>query len=128
MTDIKANDELKRNNISTDMDETQDTNRVTFTKKATVQTIDLAEQEEYWKEKYKTRAYYNEGREYEDYATAFHYGWEIAAKPENAGRSFEEIEPELEKDWPTYSESNQNAWRDVKDAIRDAYDRIRGPK
>jgi hypothetical protein len=90
--------------------------------------INLSEEEAYWKEKYKTLAYYNEGREYDDYALAFHYGWESAAKAENAGRKFEEIEPELERNWSSYTGSNKNTWQDFKDAVRDAYDRIRWPK
>lgn len=127
MSDIKTDKEKIHPN---EFDETQDTNRPSarFTKKFPGEAINLAEEETYWKEKYKTRPYYNEGREYDDYATAFHYGWESASKPENAGRKFEEIEPELERGWPAYRGSNQNTWKDFKDVIRDAYDRIRWPK
>lgn len=125
MSDIKSNEEVKQNNKTTDLDETRPGG---LSGKSAGEAINLAEEEAYWKEKYKTRAYYNEGRDYDDYAIAFHYGWEIAAKPENAGRKFEEIEPELERDWPSYRGSNEHTWQDFKDAIRDAYDRIRWPK
>ena len=119
MSDIKTNEEV---NVKTaDLDETHPGG---LAGKSTPLAINTAEEEAYWKEKYKTRTYYNEGREYDEYATAFHYGWEAAAKPENAGRKFEEIEAELEKEWPSYKGSNKNTWRDAKDAVRDAYDRI----
>jgi hypothetical protein len=125
MSEIKTDEETKRKITVADLD---DTRPGVLVHKSDTQAINLSEEEAYWKEKYKTRAYYNEGREYDDYALAFHYGWESAAKPENAGRKFEEIEPELERNWSSYTGSDKNTWQDFKDAIRDAYDRIRWPK
>ncbi|HSE41498.1 MAG TPA: hypothetical protein VLH08_12120 [Acidobacteriota bacterium] len=124
MSSIKMDEEMKRSK-TVDLDETHP--RGLAGKSARI-TVNLTEEEAYWKEKYKTQAYYNEGREYDDYATAFHYGWESAAKPENAGRKFEEIEPELERDWPSHRSSNDHTWQDFKDAVRDAYNRIQWPK
>jgi hypothetical protein len=125
MSEIKTDEEVKRKLTVSDLD---DTRPGVLVVKPNTQAINQSEEEAYWKEKYKTRPYYNEGREYDDYALAFHYGWESAAKPENAGRKFEEIEPELERNWSSYTGSNQSTWQDFKDAIRDAYDRIRWPK
>jgi hypothetical protein len=123
MSEIKTDEEMKRSNKAFDLDDTHPGGPNPKSARA----INLSEEEAYWKEKYKTRPYYNEGREYDDYALAFHYGWESAAKPENAGRKFEEIEPELERNWSSYTGSNKSTWQDFKDAIRDAYDRIRWP-
>ncbi|MCI0446042.1 hypothetical protein L0152_22855 [bacterium] len=125
MPDMKTDEEMKRKIKAADLD---DTHPGGLAPKSATQAIDLSVEEAYWKEKYKTRPYYSESREYDDYAIAFHYGWESAAKPENAGRKFEEIEPELERNWSSYTGSNKNTWQDFKDAIRDAYDRIRWPK
>jgi len=124
MSEIKTDEEMQRKITAAQLDDT----RPGVLVRMSSETINLSEEEAYWKEKYKTRPYYNEGREYDDYALAFHYGWESAAKPENAGRKFEEIEPELERNWSSYIGSNKNTWQDFKDAIRDAYDRIRWPK
>lgn len=125
MSEIKAVEETNQKLKASDLD---DTRPGVLVRKSDTQAIDLSVEEAYWKEKYKTRPYYTESREYDDYAIAFHYGWESAAKPENAGRKFEEIEPELERHWSSYTDSNKNTWSDFKDAIRDAYDRIRWPK
>ena len=125
MSDIKTDEEMERKIRAAQLDDTRPGG---LGQKSASKTINLSEEEAYWKEKYKTRPYYNEGREYDDYALAFHYGWESAAKPENAGRKFEEIEPELERNWSSYTGSNKSTWQDFKDAIRDAYDRIRWPQ
>jgi hypothetical protein len=40
-------------------------------------------------------------------------------------RQFSEVEPELEKNWSTYRGPLQTEWRDVREATRDSYERIR---
>ncbi|HSE41497.1 MAG TPA: hypothetical protein VLH08_12115 [Acidobacteriota bacterium] len=127
MSDKKTDEEVKQNVKTTDLDETLPANFEPegLAGKSRREAINLAEEEAYWKEKLKTRSYYNEGREYDEYATAFHYGWDAAARPENACRKFEDIEAELEREWPSYKGSNEKSWQHAKDSVRDAYDRIR---
>ena len=43
----------------------------------------------YWSENFKSRPYYQQGRNYLDYRPASRYGWESAAKPEYRGRKFD---------------------------------------
>ncbi|MEO8035689.1 MAG: hypothetical protein ABI837_14735, partial [Acidobacteriota bacterium] len=52
-------------------------------------------------------------------------GWESAANPNYIGRSFEQAESDLQKNWNTYRGAAHTEWREVKDATRDSYERIR---
>jgi len=78
----------------------------------------------YWRENYKSRPYYREGRTYGDYQPAYQYGWEAASRPEYRGRKFEDVEKELEKGWS--SDDATSSWADNRDAARDAWSRVDG--
>jgi phage tail tape-measure protein len=66
-----------------------------------------------------------EAKPYEEYEPAYRYGWESASRPEYRGRKFNEVENDLEKGWDRAKGATGRAWYDVKDATRDAYDRVR---
>jgi hypothetical protein len=99
-----------------------------LTGKSVAEVIDPTVEEAYWREHYNKRPYYSPGRQYYEYGTAYRYGWESAGNPEYSGRSFEEIESDLEREWPSYRGSNAGEWKDLKEAIRDAFNRIRERK
>ncbi len=70
-------------------------------------------------------------RGYEYYEPAYRYGWESAAH--HRGKSWSEVEPELERGWETFRGADfkgesrlQSTWDDVKAAVRDAWDRVAG--
>ncbi len=80
---------------------------------------------EYWSKNFKNRPYYRSGREYFEYEPAYRLGWEAAGRKEYSEKSFEDIEPELERKW----KANPNAsgpWSDSREATRDAWSRVRG--
>jgi hypothetical protein len=80
---------------------------------------------EFWRRNYATRPYYVTGKPYEEYEPAYRYGWESAARPEYRGRNFSEVETDLERGWDRAKGAAGRSWYDVKDATRDAYDRVR---
>ena len=80
----------------------------------------------YWNENFKSRPYYQQGRTYLDYRTAYRYGWESAAKPEYRGRKFDEVEAELAEGWDSVKGNSSLAWHDTKQAAHDAWDRVHG--
>jgi hypothetical protein len=87
--------------------------------------VDPAIEEEYWREHFKTAPYYAFGIRYEDYSLAYQYGWESANRPEYSNRTFEEVETDLKNRWFASEVDYREDWCDVRDAIRDAYNRIR---
>ena len=78
-------------------------------------------EEEYWRTNFSTRPYAS-GQTYETYLPAYRYGWE--SYPRYAGRKFDEIEPELKRDWEKVKDSSRLSWEKAKDATRDAWHRI----
>lgn len=82
--------------------------------------IDPTSQDAYWRENYRNRTYVEPGTNYEAYQPAYQYGWESRSR--HAGRRFEDVEPELAKNWPK-TKSNLS-WDRAKHATRDAWDRI----
>src|SRR5512138_1398017 len=65
--------------------------------KAIADRINPQEEDAYWQSTYSSRSYVSPGSTYEDYGPAYKLGYE--RYPEYHGRSFDEAEPHLERDW-----------------------------
>ena len=64
------------------------------------------------------------GGSYETYLPAYRYGYEMASDPRYTGRSFDEVETDLRKDYgQRYPDST---WERMKDAIRYGWNRVTG--
>jgi hypothetical protein len=62
------------------------------------------------------------GNTYEDFAHAYRFGSYSASNQDYQGRSWDDIEPTLQRDWQeSYPES---AWEQFKNAIRTGWDRV----
>jgi hypothetical protein len=81
------------------------------------------DEDEYWRTNYRNRPYAR-GMEYDTFSGGYRYGYDAAGQ--YAGRSWDDIEPELERGWDTYQYRGQSTWEQVKAAVRDAWDRITG--
>jgi hypothetical protein len=86
------------------------------------ESIDLSGEDAYWRENYSTRPYVPAGTPYEQYQSAFRYGWESRAK--YSGRTFQEIEPELERGWYDARRGSRLEWARARLAVQDGWDRI----
>ncbi len=94
--------------------------------KAAGEAVNPTEEDAYWNKEHKSRPYFKSDRDYSFYQPAYRHGWESAANPDYANRRFEEVEPDLEKGWTAKnSDTSNNNWRDVRDAARDSFDRVR---
>jgi len=81
------------------------------------------DEDRYWRESYRTRPY-AQGSTYDTLSGGYRYGYEAANR--YTGRSWEDIESDLERDWDRYEYRGQSTWEQVKGAVRDAWDRITG--
>jgi uncharacterized protein (TIGR02271 family) len=64
------------------------------------------------------------GASYDTYLPAYQYGYDMASDPRYRGRSFDEVEADLRKNYgQRYPES---AWERMKDAIRYGWNRVTG--
>jgi rubrerythrin len=92
--------------------------------KAIADRIDPHEEDKYWQSTYSSRSYVSPGSTYDDYGPAYKLGYE--RYPDYHGRSFDDVEPEFERDWNSTRGNSRLEWSDARYATRDAFDRIRG--
>lgn len=86
--------------------------------------INPTDEDAYWREQYRDRPYRDEQADYETYQPAYRYGWESFGRYGGTGRSFDEVEPELRRDWDAYRGESDLEWDRAQPAVRDAWDRI----
>jgi bacterioferritin (cytochrome b1) len=91
--------------------------------KAIANRIDPEAEDAHWRSTYSSQPYVTQGSRYEDYGPAYRLGYE--RYPEYHGRSFEEAEPELQRDWDTRRGDSRLSWNEAKHATRDAFNRTR---
>lgn len=89
--------------------------------KAVAERLDPTVEDAYWKDEYAKRPYVQQGESYATYQPAYQYGWEASDRFRN--RSWDQIEPELERDW-NRDRSRPLTWDRARLASRDAYERI----
>jgi uncharacterized protein (TIGR02271 family) len=83
---------------------------------------DFAAYEHDFRSHYST-AFAGRGSPYEHWAPAYRYGYDLAAEPRYRGQDWTAIEPEARRQWEA---RHQGTWEEVKDAVRYAWDKIRG--
>ena len=86
------------------------------------ESIDPTAEDAYWRENYSKRDYVEKGSPYDTYRPAYQYGWESRGR--YAGRRFDDVEPDLQRNWPTSRGKSNLAWEQAKRATRDAWDRV----
>ena len=90
--------------------------------RAFAELLDPAAEEAYWRENYETQPYYESGYGYDDYHPAYRTGWEGRARYE--GRSFSEVERELEADYNRHRGASRLGWDKNRRAARAAWERF----
>jgi hypothetical protein len=90
--------------------------------KGIAELIDPTAEDTYWRESYATRPYVTAGASYEDYGPAYRYG--VDTYPQFAGRAFDDVEPDLRRNWEGRRGSSRLAWDDAREATRDSWQRL----
>jgi hypothetical protein len=80
------------------------------------------DEDAYWRSNYRNRPYAS--GDYDTYQPAYRYGYESAQRYQD--RSWSDVETDLSQDWDRYEHRGQSTWEQVKDAVRDAWDRVTG--
>lgn len=91
--------------------------------KATERQLDWSEEDTYWRGNWQTRPYASADRGYDFYRPAYRYGFESASR--YSGREFGDVERELSSGWERNPERGQSTWENIKDAVRDGWNRVR---
>lgn len=77
----------------------------------------------YWRSHFSTQAYYVMGRSYDQYQPALELGWNSALK--NPDGCFEDSVAILEVQWSKHSGSSLLPWREVHQAVKEAWKHAR---
>jgi hypothetical protein len=90
--------------------------------KGVAEAVHPTNEDAYWRETYKTRPYYQDAIDYEDYRPAYEFGW--MAAPMYTGKTWEESEDDLRHNWEAgeYGTTTLN-WDHAKNAVRDSFER-----
>ena len=81
------------------------------------------DEDAYWRTNYRTRPYASSARrDYDYYEPGYRYGFEAANRYHD--RSWSDVERDLAREWNTYQYRGSSTWEQIKDAVRDAWDRV----
>ena len=90
--------------------------------KGVAEAIDPTRELVYWRENYKTRPYADKATAFDEYAPAYGYG--VAAYTKYPGRSFDDVDSDLSRDWNASRGKSTLGWDRARFASRDAWDRV----
>jgi hypothetical protein len=86
------------------------------------EAVNPTEYNEHFKSNYVSAPYYTAGRDWNDYEPAYKYGYDTYGQ--YRGRSFEDVETDLERGWEKTKANSRLAWTDAKGAVRDGWHHI----
>jgi hypothetical protein len=90
--------------------------------KAIAESIDPTVEESYWRENFSSRPYVKGNSKFDDYGPAYRHG--ATSYGRRNGRSFDEAEPELKREWDRVKGKSSLSWENAKDASRDGWQRV----
>ena len=90
--------------------------------KAIAERVDPTVENAYWQENYRTQPYIRSEFTYDDYGPAYMYG--VENYPRYHGRSWDDVEPEMGRDWQRAKGKSRLAWEDARHATRDSFQRL----
>jgi hypothetical protein len=89
--------------------------------KGVAEKVNPTAEDAYWREQHQREPYYEQGYSYDEYKGAYQTGYEGYGRWGGRGKSYEEVEPELRKEYERkYSGSKLN-WEKARHATRAAY-------
>lgn len=80
-------------------------------------------EDQYWRDNYGERPY-TSGGSFDDFGPAYGYGVSSYNKYRDQGRSFDDYDAELERDWNQSRGASKLDWERARPASRDAWERL----
>jgi hypothetical protein len=90
--------------------------------KGVAEAVNPTVEDAHWRSTYPSRPYADTTADYDTYAPAYRYGWESASA--RRGRTFDEVEADLERGWDQAKGKSELGWEKAKHATRDAWHRV----
>lgn len=92
--------------------------------KGAAESVNPTVENEYWRNHYSTRPYADADVSYDEYEPGYRTGYEAYSRYHGTGRTFDQIEPELQRDYETNRGRSNLGWAKAKYAARDAWDKV----
>jgi hypothetical protein len=92
-----------------------------LTGKGIAEGIDPTTEEAYWRDNYSSRPYVKQGETFGDYRPAYRFGLDAYGRAD--GRTFDQLQPDLMRDWERNKGSSRLTWDSAKHASRDSWHR-----
>ena len=89
--------------------------------KGVAEAIDPTSEATYWRDNYQTRPYAKDAS-FDDYGPAYGYG--VNSYIKYPGRSFDDVEADLSRDWNSARGKSNLGWDNARNASRDAWERL----
>jgi hypothetical protein len=90
--------------------------------KDVAEMIDPTIEAAYWRENFKSQPYADNATNFDDYGPAYDYG--VNSYIRYPGRSFDEVEAVLSRDWDGARGASKLQWVQARNATRDAWERV----
>lgn len=90
--------------------------------KGVAETIDPTSEAAYWRDNFKSRPYAENATSFDDYGPAYGYG--VSSYTKYPGRSFDDAEADLSRNWDGARGASKLQWDQARNATRDAWERI----
>jgi hypothetical protein len=107
--------DTNRPNIETGTSGTSGTTRGTF-------SGDWNRDESWWRDNWRNRPYATADRGFDYYSPAYRYAYD--SRTRYAGRDWNDVEGDLRMGWEKFESKTDSTWENIKDAVRDAWDRL----
>ncbi len=91
-----------------------------LTGNSVTETFDPTKEEEYWRDNFPKRLWYDADATFDDYESAYRFGWESRLKYRD--RKFADVEQELSREWHESESKSHVTWDQARFAARDAWD------
>jgi len=82
--------------------------------------------QQWWRENFRDRPYVSADRTFEYYEPGYVFGYQAANG--YRGRNFNDVEPNLRADFDRFEGRGQSTWENMKDSVRDAWDKVTGKR
>lgn len=92
--------------------------------KGVAEVVNPTAEHDYWRVEYAKRPYIASGATYDHYAPAYQFGWESYEGHGTSGKSFNEVEPVLQREWENRRVNPKMTWMQARDATSDAWHRV----
>lgn len=93
-----------------------------FAGNAIDESIDKEIEEAHWRKEYVERPYVRAGETYEEFGPAYEYG--VTAFILHTGKTFEDAEEDLSRNWPSSRQASGLDWDRARPAAKDAWYRL----